>query len=204
MTVWLRSLEAGDPNSAGDLFRYFCDRLQNLIKGQIPTRVRTTYDEDDVAVSAFHSLFLGIREQQYQFDNRTDFWRLLLTIAERKIAKRIRFETQEKRDIRRLLQSSVFARLSSGQQDGVGGGVNSLQGFEPTPEFAAEVAETCENLLGSLPDDSCRKIALLMLENHTAEQVAQQLGCSRRTIQRKLLVIRRTWQDSSGAEFPVE
>lgn len=204
VTLWLRSLQAGDPNSAEDLFQHFCSRLQSLIGHQIPASVRTTYDADDVAVSAFHSLFIGIREQRYRFINRTDFWRLLLTIAERKIAKRIRFETQEKRDIRRLLQNSVFVSPASGPQQDASGGVNSLPSYEPTPAFAAEIAETCENLLGALPDDSCRTIALLMLENYTAEEVAMKLGCTRRTVQRKLLVIRRTWQDSSGTEVPVE
>ena len=204
VTIWLRKLEAGDPNSAGDLYQHFCCRLKNLIRGQIPPGVRATYDADDVAVSAFHSLFLGVREQRYQLGNRTDIWRLLLTIAERKIAKRIRFETQEKRDIRRLLQNSVFVSLSPGQQQDASGGVSSLPSYEPTPAFAAEVAETCANLLGALPDDCCRTIALLMMENYTADQVAKKLGCTRRTVQRKLLVIRRTWQDFSGAELPVE
>jgi DNA-directed RNA polymerase specialized sigma24 family protein len=204
VTMWLRRLEAGDPNSAGDLYQHFCNRLQNLIRGHIPPSVRATYDDDDVAVSAFHSLFLGVREQRYQLGNRTDIWRLLLTIAERKIAKRIRFETQEKRDVRRLLQNSVFVSLSPGKQQDAPSGVNSLPGYEPTPAFAVEVAETCENLLGSLPDDCCRTIALLMLESYTAEQVAKKLGCTRRTVQRKLLVIRRTWQDSSDSELLVE
>lgn len=40
-----------------------------------------------------------------------------------------------------------------------------------------------------------------MLENYTAEQVAEKLGCSRRTVQRKLLVIRRTWQDAGKIEI---
>ena len=204
ITLWLRSLQAGDPNSAEDLFQHFCSRLQSLISHQIPASVRATYDADDVAVSAFHSLFMGIREQRYRFDNRMDFWRLLLTIAERKIAKRIRFETQEKRDIRRLLPNSVFKSPPSGPQQNAQGGVNSLPSCEPTPAFAAEVAEACENLLGALPDDSCRTIALLMLENYTAEDVAKKLGCTRRTVQRKLLVIRRTWQDSSGIEFLID
>lgn len=204
VTVWLRKLEAGDPNSAGDLYQHFCSRLQNLISRQIPGSVRATYDADDVAVSAFHSLFLGVREQRYQLGNRTDIWRLLLTIAERKIAKRIRFETQEKRDIRRLLQNSVFKSPPSGPQQNAHGGVSLLPSYEPTPAFAAEVAETCANLLEALPDDCCRTIALLMLENYTADQVAKKLGFTRRTVQRKLLVIRRTWQDSFGTEVPVE
>jgi DNA-directed RNA polymerase specialized sigma24 family protein len=94
--------------------------------------------------------------------------------------------------------------LSPGQQQDASGGVSSLPGYEPTPAFAAEVAETFENLLGALPDDCCRTIALLMMENYTADQVAKKLGCTRRTVQRKLLVIRRTWQDFSGSELPVE
>jgi DNA-directed RNA polymerase specialized sigma24 family protein len=68
--------------------------------------------------------------------------------------------------------------------------------------FATEVGETCENLLASLPDDSCRQITLLMLENHTAERIAEKLGCARRTVHRKLLVIRRTWQDAGSSELP--
>ncbi len=204
VTMWLRQLESGDPTSAGELYQHFCSRLQNLISRHIPASVRATYDADDVAVSAFHSLFMGVREQRYLLGNRTDIWHLLLTIAERKIAKRIRFETQEKRDIRRRLQNSVFVSPPSGPRRDASGGVNSLPSHEPTPAFAAEVAETCEHLLGALPDDCCRTIALLMLENYTAEEVAMKLGCTRRTVQRKLLVIRRTWQDSSGLEIPVE
>ena len=201
VTMWLRKLEAGDADSANNLYQHFCSRLKTLVRGQIPAHVRATYDQDDVAVSAFHSLFLGVREQRYQFDNRDDFSRLLMLIAERKIAKRIRYETQDKRDIRRRMENSVFLRLSPNQQDEERAGVKSLPGCEPSPEFATEVAETCENLLAALPDDSCRKIALLMLENYTAEQVAEKLGCSRRTVQRKLLVIRRTWQDAGKIEI---
>lgn len=92
---------------------------------------------------------------------------MLLTIAERKIAKRIRYETRDKRDVRRLIQNSVFLRLSPEQQNDVRNGVKTLPGYEPTPEFAAEVAETCQNLLASLPNDGCLQVALLMLENYT-------------------------------------
>lgn len=86
------------------------------------------------------------------------------------------------------------------QAEGVQRGVDSIAGHEPTPEFAVEVAETCDALLASLPDDNSRKIALLKLENYTADEIAAKLGCTRRTVQRKLLVIRRTWQHASGLE----
>lgn len=201
VTVWLRQLEVGDAQAAQPLYEHFCSRLRELARQRIPANVRSAYDQDDVVVSAFHSLFLGVRERRYQFDDRTDFWRLLITIAERKITKRVRHETRDKRDVRRVLQNSVFLPVPGEGAEDVPNGVASLAGVEPTAEFAMEVAETCEALLASLPDDTCRKIALLKLENHTADEIAAQLGCTRRTVQRKLLVIRRTWQHVCGVEF---
>lgn len=62
VTVWLRKLEAGDRESAGDLFQHFCTRLKNLVRGQIPANMRATYDDDDAAASAFQSVFLGVCE----------------------------------------------------------------------------------------------------------------------------------------------
>lgn len=168
------------------------------MRSRIPASIRTAYDHDDVTVSAFHSLFLGLRKRQYQLQDRTDFWRMLLTIAERKITKRVRYESREKRDVRRAIQNSVFVQMPSKQPGAARSDVESLVGREPTPEFAAEVAETCDVLLASLPDDESRQIALLKLENYTAEEIASRLGCTRRTVQRRLLVIRRTWQHASG------
>ena len=200
VTVWLRQLEVGDSEAAQPLYQHFCSRLQEMARLRIPASVRSAYDQDDVAVSAFHSVFLSVRKQKYELNDRSDFWRLLLTIAERKIAKRIRYELQDKRDVRRVVRNSVFLRTPTEAADAAPNAMESLAGTEPTPEFAAEVSETCESLFDSLPDDTSRKIAQLKLENHTADEIAAKLGCTRRTVQRKLLVIRKTWQHASGLE----
>ena len=101
--------------------------------------------------------------------------------------------------MRRVVQESVFLRLPKEQGGDVPAGMDSLTGREPTPEFAAEVSDTCDALL-ALPDDKSRQIALLKLERHTSDEIAAKLGCTRRTVQRKLLVIRRTWQHAVGIE----
>ena len=190
----------GDAQAAQLLYQHFCERVEEMARQRIPANVRRAYDQDDVVVSAFHSLFLGVRKQQYQLHDRFDFWRLLLTIAERKIAKRVRHETRDKRDVRRVVHNSVFLKSSTEQTGDAPRGVDALPGREPTAELAAEVSETCEAMLAALPDGTSRQIALLKLENHTSEEIAAKLGCTRRTIQRKLLVIRRTWQHASGIE----
>ena len=113
VTVWMRGLDAGDSWSAQLLYQHFCERLYRQARQRLPANVRRGYDEEDVAVSAFDSLFRGIREQRYLLQDRTSFWRLLLTIAERKICHRIRHELQDKRDIRRRVEDSIFLSLSS-------------------------------------------------------------------------------------------
>jgi DNA-directed RNA polymerase specialized sigma24 family protein len=49
-------------------------------------------------------------------------------------------------------------------------------------------------LLESLKDGQMQAIALGKLQGFTNEEVAGQLGCSLRTVERRLEMIRRTWE----------
>jgi hypothetical protein len=64
-------------------------------------------------------------------------------------------------------------------------------GSDPTPEFAAMVAEEYRLLLARLGDDVLRKVAILRMEGFTTDAIAVQLGCARRTVARQLALIRR-------------
>ena len=76
-----------------------------------------------------------------------------------------------------------------------------MVGNEPTPEFAATVAEEYGRLMECLDDDTQRTIAQLKLEGYTNKQVARQLRCSLSTVARKLWLIRSTWsQEGPGDE----
>ena len=72
-------------------------------------------------------------------------------------------------------------------------GLDNLAGTDPTPEFAAEMAEQCARLLDSLPDD-CRQIALFKLDGCSNDEIAEKLNVAPRTIERKLASIRSLWQ----------
>ena len=48
-------------------------------------------------------------------------------------------------------------------------------------------------LLTALGSDSLRQVALLRMEGYTGDEIADRLGCNRRTVTRKLDLIRRTW-----------
>jgi DNA-directed RNA polymerase specialized sigma24 family protein len=55
------------------------------------------------------------------------------------------------------------------------------------------MAEECHCLLGRLRDESLREVARLRMGGYTNEEVADRLGCSLRTVARKVELIRRSW-----------
>jgi RNA polymerase sigma factor (sigma-70 family) len=56
------------------------------------------------------------------------------------------------------------------------------------------MTEECERLLERLEDPELEALATAKLEGYTNEEIAQRLGCSVRTIERRLRLIRKKWQ----------
>jgi DNA-directed RNA polymerase specialized sigma24 family protein len=69
-----------------------------------------------------------------------------------------------------------------------------VEGKEPDPAFAAQVAEECQRLLGLLADDGLRTIALKKMEGFTNEEIAAAMPCSLATVERRLRLIRHEWE----------
>jgi DNA-directed RNA polymerase specialized sigma24 family protein len=69
-----------------------------------------------------------------------------------------------------------------------------MAGSEPTPEFAAMVAEEVRLLLCALDDDTLRRIATLKMEGFSNEEIAGDQRVALRTVERKLHLIRQIWE----------
>ena len=48
------------------------------------------------------------------------------------------------------------------------------------------VAETCGNLLDQLEDDTLRRVAVMKMEGWSNDEIAEELECVSRTVERKL------------------
>ena len=195
ITVWIRQLELGQHDAtqqlaAQQLWNHFCQRLMELARNRLALKLRRTYDEEDVAVSAFHSLCRAISlNSNVRLGDRIDLWKLLIVIADRKILNRVRDESRECRSMHRTLeecqfQSSDFTTL----------GLEAVAGREPSPEFAVEFSDTCASLIDLLEDDNLKQVVGLKLQGLSTEEIADEVGCSRRTVERRLLIIRRHWE----------
>jgi DNA-directed RNA polymerase specialized sigma24 family protein len=114
----------------------------------------------------------------------------MLVMTGRKISKRHRFDRQLKRDNRRLLTDSYFVQNSQDR--------NSPNLYpsaaEPTPELLAEFADTSSALIEALGTDNLKDVALLRIEGFDDCEIASRLQCSRSTVQRRLVMIRKIWE----------
>jgi DNA-directed RNA polymerase specialized sigma24 family protein len=75
-----------------------------------------------------------------------------------------------------------------------------VAGREPTPEFAAEVAEEFERLLHRLGDAEPRSITLWKMEGKTNAEIAARLDSALATVERRLQVIRRLWEQDDESK----
>ncbi|NLS93693.1 MAG: RNA polymerase subunit sigma-70 [Planctomycetaceae bacterium] len=191
VTCWFHGLAKGDEAAAEEVWRHYYEKLVRFARGKLAEGQRRAADEEDVALSAFHSFCRGAAAGRFpQLEDRHDLWKLLVTITARKAAHQIRRDMQQKRGSGSVRGESVF--VGAGDSDRAFG-IGNMLGTEPTPEFAVMAAEECEHLLEALPDEQIRQIALWKLEGFTNEEIAEKLDCAPRTVERKLQRIRDLW-----------
>lgn len=192
VTVWLKALATGDGAAARQIWDRYIQQMLSYARKRLSAENRRVVDEEDLAVSAFHSLCRRLQQGQFpDLQDRESLWRLLTTIIARKASAHIRRTRSQKRGSGKVSGESVFLRGDSARR---GNGLDQLASHEPTPEFAAEMAEQCARLLNALPDD-CRKIVLCKLEGHSNAEIADRLNLAPRTIERKLAAIRSAWRE---------
>jgi DNA-directed RNA polymerase specialized sigma24 family protein len=191
VTYWLNQLQAGDTSAAKKLWEYYLQRLVELARQKLQGAPRRAADEEDVALSAFDSFCRGAENGRFpELFDRDSLWRLLVALTARKAVDLRRHETRYKRGGTLDGESGLARppRLSSAEEE-----LEQILSREPTPEFAAQVAEECQRLLSLLKDASLRAVALRKMEGYTTEEIAVLSGCVPRTVERKLQVIRRIW-----------
>jgi RNA polymerase sigma factor (sigma-70 family) len=179
ITVWINELKAGERAPVEKLLTRYFERLVHLARTRLGGHPGLAAYDEDVALSAFKSLCLGAEQGRFpRLDDRDDLWRLLAMITIRK--------------------SIDLARRQQSRTAPAGDEVEALLSREPTPELAAELADEFRGLLSRLDDERLKSIALLKVEGHSNEEIAQRLGCGLRSVERKLHRIRALWQESLG------
>ncbi|MCC6418851.1 MAG: sigma-70 family RNA polymerase sigma factor [Gemmataceae bacterium] len=189
VTRLIDQLHTGDAaareEAAAALWQRYCERLVQLARRHLDQRVRRREDENDVLQSMYKSFCLRIQEGRLRVDSRDGLWRLLVRMTINKARHAWTRHTRAARDVGREQAAGAAADLSLEHAEALG----------PGPDEAAELTEGLERLLRALADPRLCQIVLWKLEGYTNEEIAAQLGCVVRTVERKLHLIRRKWEE---------
>lgn len=183
-------LKAGQTEAADELWNRYFGRMVRSARQRFPSGARRESDEEDAALSAFHSLCRGAMAGRFDVvQNRDDLWRLLVAITNRKVVDQIRRSTATKRGAGDVMGESAFINPTNTEMDGI----NNAIGDDPSPEFLAAVDDQLQHLLRLLRDESLRQICQLRMQGYSNDEIAGRMGITTRSVERKLQLIRDKW-----------
>jgi RNA polymerase sigma factor (sigma-70 family) len=173
ITKWIAALKNNDPLAAQAVWERYWRRVAGLARKVLAARSPDSAAVEDVAQSAFRTFFLRARDGRFpRLGDRRDLWNLLAVITVRKAVKQRRGAGP---------QPDVDVELLSSELSG-----------KPSHETVVAVKDEVQRLLDLL-DDPSRQVLGYLLEGHTNQEIAKQLGVSLSTIERKRKLIRATW-----------
>jgi DNA-directed RNA polymerase specialized sigma24 family protein len=188
VTVWLGQLQAGDAAAVRPLWERYFHRLVGLARVRLRSAPRRAADEEDVALSAFDSFCRNAEAGRFpDLSDRDSLWRLLAAFTARKAARHVR-------------AASRLKRGGGHTPDESSGVLEEVLARDPDPGLASEMADECERLLSALGDADLRRVAVLRMDGHSVEEVAERVGCAPRSVKRKLALIRNIWEREANRE----
>lgn len=181
---WIRGLESGSESAANSLWQRYITELETLARNRLGRHPTSAVDEEDIAVSVFTCLCECVRRGRVQLADRTSLWALLVKITGDKVSDRIRFDTAQKRMVYRDERLQSTSRNSR----------HEFVAVDASAEFLTALKDEVEDLISNLPDETYVQIVQMRLAGWTNEEIARQLDCTIRRVQRKLKNIFDDWQ----------
>ncbi|WP_153559281.1 ECF-type sigma factor [Roseimaritima sediminicola] len=187
VTHWIDRIKAGDSAAANHLWQGYFDRLVRAIRGRLQGQNLAVSDGEDIILSVFDSFYDAAAKGRFpDLTDRDDLWRLLLRMASRKVIDKRRRERRQRRGGAAVVGSLDRAAEEEGWAEVIGN--------EPSPEMVLMMQESVEQLFSHLGVGQLREIAGAKLEGYSNAEIARRLGCSERTIERRLHLIREKYQ----------
>jgi RNA polymerase sigma factor (sigma-70 family) len=185
VSVWIEGVKAGCESAATHLWTRYRHRVVGVAQRKLTGELRSVADEEDVAVIAFQSFLRRCRDGSYpDLQDRDDLWRLLMTITVHKASNQVRDQNCQKRGLTPTESGSSLQRF---------GNWEDLASCEASPELIATVADSLNHLLSNFSDGELRQIVLYKLEGYSNAEVAEKIGRSLPTIERRLRLVREKW-----------
>jgi DNA-directed RNA polymerase specialized sigma24 family protein len=197
VTKLICQVKKGDAAAAQDLFARYFRRLLGLARAKLQGKDLRVADEEDVVNSALAGFFLGAERGQYtKLHDRDDLWHLLVKITVRKAQRLVQEQERQKRCPRRAGRGTLSHGLAGTPL--VDAAVEQIADRKPPPDLEVLANEAIDHLLSRLRNTRLRSLAVWKWQGYSNEEIASMLGCSPRTITRKLELIRTIWNEEGA------
>lgn len=190
VTGWIVSMREGHQEALDAFSKRYFSKIRDLAKSRL-----SKPDSEEVANDVLVALAQSIAGGKYpDLCDRNSLWFLILKITQRRVIALTRREKAQKRIPSDSMEESRSREMLS---------IESIEDYEVELDQAIasessesawiEISDCWEELLRSLPDDACRKIAQLKLQSYTNREIATMLEFTPSKVDRKVRLIQEEW-----------
>lgn len=187
----IAELKEGNELAVDVLWERYYPRLTELARRRLPHGVRRVQDEEDVALSVLESFCRAIQRKQFpDLADSKALWRLLFQMTVFKVIDRIRRSSAQKSGRGKVRGDSIVGEA----------GFDAIADNGESPDVWVALQEEYELMLADLDRDDVKKppklrtLAIAKLDGLTNQEIAERFGCSLRTVERRLEMIRKRWE----------
>ncbi|MEM7314939.1 MAG: ECF-type sigma factor [Planctomycetota bacterium] len=178
VSEWIAAIKQGDADAQTRLWeRYYFQLVARAHKKLAFAKGRKDFEGEDVVQHVFHSLFLRAEQGRFpKLNDRRDLARLLIVMTENRLKSKLRDCNARKRG--GGIQHTAIHLL---------GPVSDPQLALPPIEEGAEdeFIQSVQEVLSGC-DELTRAIAMLRMEGYEISDIAQSVGVSRSSVNRKI------------------
>ncbi|MFM2218807.1 MAG: hypothetical protein RL240_3125 [Planctomycetota bacterium] len=188
VTDWLQGLPAGEPDALLGIWKRFYEKVVRLASKELGNQPDRAIDGEDVAQSVFRRVYAGVMSGSYSdIDNRQDLWRLLIVSTHNRVRSHFRAIHAQKRPV-----------FSNGGKDDLHVSMfDELSGPVAKAQFADLVSHLLQKLDQEDPTGELRQIALLKLDEYSAEEIGKIVKRRKSHVLQSIRLIRMLWEVSA-------
>ncbi len=189
VSEWIVQAKEGNATATSHLWQHFYDRLVRAVRRRLQGHHRGVSDEEDIVLSVFDSFYAAVQQGRFpDLSDRDDLWRLLLSMSNRKVIDKRRHDLRQRRG-----GGVELISLNGDASTSI-----EIAGNEPSPEMVVMMQESMTRFFSQLGVGDLQELAVAKLEGYSNAELARRFGCSERTIERRLHLIREKSQQEEG------
>ncbi len=196
VTRWIPGLKHGNQEAQAWVLARYYQRVLRQADERLGRTPRRAHDEEDVASEVFQQFLQQAQSNGFrQLEDRTDLEGILLLLTQRRATDLFR-KTVARRKFE--VGESALGNAINGPANGPLDAQSCERSIDAEGTLTRELAETIRGLFHSIECQELKleQIAILRLQGYSADEIADQVGELRRTVYRRLELIRDRWQES--------